>query len=138
MISSLRLQDVAETAIDQFVDGNRMDVAIAVDLKLELREVLRGVTPDLLAALLTIEARIVPRAVERLVGGDIIEWEPLVWAERREGDDVPIGTNPFFDRSAELQQYAGRILVRVSDGDRLIDLKILDVAQPLRRVVHAG
>ena len=83
-------QDVGETAVDQFIDGNGVDVAALIHHQTELRQVLGGVPEDLQAALLDIEAAVMPRAAQRLVGGAVIQREALVGTQRAERDDVAI------------------------------------------------
>src|SRR6516164_6692895 len=105
-------QSVAKAAVDQLVDAVGEDVAIGGDVQPKLRQVLGRMAPDLLAALLAVEARIVAGTVEGLVGCVIAEGIALVRAECREGHDVAIRTDAALDLVAELDQNAGRILIR--------------------------
>ena len=133
--SILPSEHVRQTAVDQLIHAFGEDVAVGRDAQRELRQVLRGLTHDLQPALLAVEARIVAGAVERLVGRRVVEREALVRAERREGDDVAVRTGAARNTRAELDQHAGRVLVRVADVDRRVGLELRDVGEPVGRIV---
>ena len=59
-------------------------------------------------------------------------------ADRREADDVAIGSDAVRDALAELEQHARRIIVGIANIKRLVELEIVDVRQPVGWVVHAG
>jgi hypothetical protein len=90
MIAPLTRQHVGQTAVDQLVHAIGIDVALVVDAQLELRQVLRGMAPDLLAARFAVEAAEMAGAVQRLVGGVVGQLPALVRAQDREGDDVAV------------------------------------------------
>ena len=54
----------------------------------------------------------------------------------REGHDVAIGADPAIDLGAELDDDAGRVLVRVLDLYRLVDLQVFDIGEPGARIGH--
>ena len=54
-----------------------------------------------------------------------------------EADDVAIGADAGWNAYAELDEDAGRVSVRVGDVDRLIDLEVVDIAEPVGRIVDA-
>jgi hypothetical protein len=88
------LQHVGQTAVDQLVHAIGIDVALVVDAQLELRQVLRGMAPDLLAARFAVEPAEMAGTVQRLVTGVVGQEPALVRAEDRVGDDVAVGPAP--------------------------------------------
>ena len=64
----LPLQDVGQPAVQKLVDAFGVDVALGVDAQHVLREVLCRLAPDLLAAGLAIETRVVAGAIQGAVG----------------------------------------------------------------------
>ena len=101
-----------------------------------LGKVLRRVAPDLLAAVLAIEARIVAGAVQRLVRGVVTERKSLVRADRREADDVAVRPDAARNLATELEQDAGRVGVRISDLQRLVGFEVADIRKAVRRIAE--
>src|SRR5687768_5196087 len=66
-------QDVRQAAVDQLVHARSVDVTLLVHGELELGQVLGRLAPDLHAAVLGVEARIVAGAVERPVAGGVAQ-----------------------------------------------------------------
>ena len=93
--------------------------------------------PDLQASLFAVEPRVVTRAVQRLISGDITERIALMRAEGRKRDDIAVRPDPALDLPSELDDHAGRILVRILDLDRLVDFKLVDIYEPDARVSDA-
>ena len=100
-------------------------------------QVLRGVTPGLLAAGLAVEDRVVPGAVQGPVLAVVVERVALVRADGREADDVAVRPGAALHALAELDEDAGRVAVRIGDVQRLVDLEVLDVAELGRRIGYA-
>src|SRR5581483_1242362 len=100
-------EHVRQTAVDQLVHAFGEDVTVGGNPQCELRQVLRGLPHDLQPALLTVEARVVPRTVQSLVRGLVVEREALVRAERRERDDIAVRPGAAWHARPELDQHAG-------------------------------
>ena len=61
-------EHVGQAAVEQLIDAFGVDVALVVDAQHVLREVLRRLAPDLLAAGFAVEARVVAGAIQGLIG----------------------------------------------------------------------
>jgi hypothetical protein len=61
------LKNVAEATVEKLIHTLGMNVALVVNVKHVLRKVLGCLSPDLLAARFNIKARIVARALTRIV-----------------------------------------------------------------------
>jgi class 3 adenylate cyclase len=88
--------DVMVRAGDLFGDG----------VNIAAREILRGLTPDLLAARLAVEPGIMAGTVHGPVTRAVIEGETLVRADGREADNIAFGTYPAWHLLAEFQDHA--------------------------------
>ena len=77
-----------------------IDIALVVHPQGELRQVLRGVAPDLLATLLAVEPAVVARTVQGFVGGVVTHVETLVRTEHRIGHDIAVRTCAALDGAA--------------------------------------
>src|SRR6266404_6111486 len=115
------LEHVGKAAVEQLVHAFGVDVASIVDTKHVLREILRRLTPDLLAARLAVEPGIMAGTVHGPVTRAVIEGEALVRADRREADDIAFGTYPAWHLLAEFQDHARSVCVRIGDVQRLVE-----------------
>src|SRR6266446_987388 len=79
-----------------------------------------------------------PRAVHRLVRAVVVERKALVWTGCRKADNVAIGADAARNAFAELEQYAGRIRIRIGDREGLVRLEIGDIGEAVGRVIDPG
>ena len=103
----LPLEHVGQPPVQKLVDAFGIDVAVGVDAQYVLREVLRGLAPDLLAAGFAVEARIVTGAVQGAVGFVVGERKALVRADGREADDVAVRPDTVGTRLPSLSSTPG-------------------------------
>ena len=101
------LQHVRQAAINELINAFGVDVALGIDPQLILGKVLGRVTPDFLAAVFAIEARIVAGAVQGLVRGIVTERKSLMRADRRKADDVTVRPDPARNLTTKLQRTPG-------------------------------
>ncbi len=113
-----------------------VDVAVGVDAQHVLREVLRCLAPNLLAARIAVEARVVTGAIQGVIGFVVAERKSLVRTDRREADDVAVRADAGRHALAELQEHARRILVGIGNVQRLVDLEVANVGEPVRGIIH--
>src|SRR5918994_7646153 len=109
------LEHVRQAAVDELVEPLRENVALVIHAKLVLRQVLCRLAPDLKASGLAVEAGIVAGAVQRAVLCVVVQRKAFVRADRREADDIAIGSGSAFYSRAELQQHAGSIVIGIAD-----------------------
>src|SRR6266851_976573 len=130
-------QHVGQAAVQKLVNAFGVDFALAVDAQHVLRKILRGLTPDLLATGLAVEARVMPGAVHCFIRGVVIERKSLVRTGRRETHNVTIGADATGYALAELEQNARRVRIRIRDSERLVRLEIGDIGKAVGRVVNS-
>src|ERR1700730_1786863 len=99
---------VGQTAVEQLIDAFGVDLALAVNAQHILREVLRGLAPDLLAAGFAVEAGIVSGTVHGPIGSVVAEGKSLMRTRSREADHVAVGADAARHLFAELQKDARR------------------------------
>jgi hypothetical protein len=113
-------ENIGQPPVQKLVDAFGVDVTVGVNAQDVLREVLGCLTPNLLAACFTVEARVVARAIQGTVGLIVRKWETLMRAYRGETNDVAIGANSIGYALAELEQHAGRIVIWITDVQWLV------------------
>ena len=128
-------KNVGQPAVQKLVETLGIDVAIGVDAQGVLREVLRGVSPDLLAAVFAVETRIMTRAIQRPVALVVSKRESLMRADGGETDDIAIRARAGRHAHAELDQNTWSVGIRICDIEWLIDFEIMHVAEPIGGII---
>ena len=103
-----------------------------VDAEHVLREVLRRLTPNLLAARIAVEARVVTGAIQGVIGFVVAERKALVRADGGEADDIAIRADTGRHTPAKFQQHARSIPVGIGNVQGLVGLEVANVGEPVR------
>ena len=99
-----------------------------------MRKVLCRVAPGLLAAGFAIEPRIVAGAIQRAIALVVGQRKPFVRAGRGKADHITIRPRAGGHPRAKLDQHTRGVLVGIGDIQRLVDFKVVEIAEPVRRI----